>query len=115
VKVKPNDTVLFGAMLIGVILGTVIKFYLEYLHKKGELTKKGVSSFVIITVVVGVVITLIAWGGQIQIIAFKDIQLSYDKPVVIGLIGLMGALAGVHYLHSWASKYLSPPKGASNV
>ena len=68
--------------------------------------------FVGVTILVGLVITVIAWAGQIQIIAFKDIHLSYDRPVVIFIIGLIGALGGVHYLNSWAKKYLpheSPP------
>ena len=59
-----------------------------------------------ITILVGIVITIIAWAGQIQIIAFKDINLSYDRPVVIFIIGLIGALGGVHYLNNWAKKYL---------
>ena len=114
IKVKPTDAILLGAMLIGVIVGTGIKFYLEYLHKSGIITRRGVATFVLITVVVGVVITVIAWAGEIQIIAFKNIELSYDKPVVIGLIGLIGALVGVHYLHGWAKSYLQVPGGGND-
>jgi hypothetical protein len=114
-KVRPGDGSLLGAMIIGVLLGTGLKFYLEYLRKKGVIDRKGVAVFILITVVVGIVITVIAWGGQIQIIAFKDVNLSYDRPVVIFIIGLIGALGGVHYLNSWAMKYLpgdSTKKGA---
>lgn len=111
VKVKPNDMILFGAMVIGVLLGTIIKCYLDDLYKKGVFTK-AVAGFVFITVMVGVVFALAAWVGQIQIIAFKDVQVSYDKPVMIGLIGLVGAVAGVHYLHLLAKRFLNTPGSA---
>ncbi|MCM3872593.1 MAG: hypothetical protein ND895_18075 [Pyrinomonadaceae bacterium] len=114
VKIRPSDGTLLGAMFIGVIIGTGLKFYLEYLREKGVINRKGVAVFVGITILVGIVITVIAWAGQIQIIAFKDINLSYDRPVVIFIIGLIGALGGVHFLNNWAKKYLpqesSPPK-----
>ncbi|MCM3905019.1 MAG: hypothetical protein ND866_25250 [Pyrinomonadaceae bacterium] len=112
VKIRPSDGTLLGAMFVGVIIGTGLKFYLEYLREKGVINRKGVAVFVAVTILVGLVITVIAWAGQIQIIAFKDIHLSYDRPVVIFIIGLIGALGGVHYLNSWAKKYLpheSPP------
>ena len=105
-KIRPSDGSLLGAMFFGVLIGTGLKFYLEYLREKGVINKKGVAVFVAITILVGIVITIIAWAGQIQIIAFKDINLSYDRPVVIFIIGLIGALGGVHYLNNWAKKYL---------
>lgn len=105
-KIRPSDGSLLGAMFFGVLIGTGLKFYLEYLRQKGVINRKGVAAFVGITILVGIVITIIAWAGQIQIIAFKDINLSYDRPVVIFIIGLIGALGGVHYLNNWAKKYL---------
>lgn len=105
-KIRPSDGSLLGAMFFGVLIGTGLKFYLEYLRQKGVINRKGVAVFVGITILVGIVITIIAWAGQIQIIAFKDINLSYDRPVVIFIIGLIGALGGVHYLNNWAKKYL---------
>jgi hypothetical protein len=106
IKVRPGDFSLLGAMLIGVLIGTGLKFYLEYLRKKGVIDRKGMGVFILVTVLVGIVITIIAWGGEIQIIAFKDVKLSYDRPVVIFIIGLIGALAGVHYLNDWVMKHL---------
>jgi hypothetical protein len=106
IKVRPGDGSLLGAMIVGVLIGTGLKFYLEYLRKKGVIDRKGVAVFILITVLVGIIITIVAWGGQIQIIAFKDVHLSYDRPVVIFIIGLIGALGGVHYLNSWVMKYL---------
>lgn len=108
IKIKPGDWTLLGAMLVGVVVGTGLKFYLDYLREKGVIDRRGVAVFLTITVVVGVVITIIAWAGQIQIIAFKNINVSYDRPVAIFTIGLIGALAGVHFLNAWAQKLLSP-------
>jgi hypothetical protein len=105
-KIRPGDGSLLGAMFFGVLIGTGLKFYLEYLRQKGVINRKGVAMFVGITILVGIVITIIAWAGQIQIIAFKDINLSYDRPAVIFIIGLIGALGGVHYLNNWAKKFL---------
>lgn len=111
VKVRPGDWTLLGAMFVGVLIGTGLKFYLEYLREKGVIRRKGVGIFVTITVLVGIVITIIAWAGQIQIIAFKDINFSYDRPIVIFIIGLIGALGGVHYLNNWAKKLLPHETG----
>jgi hypothetical protein len=105
IKVRPSDQVLLGAMLIGVLLGTGIKFYLEHLHKKGVITRKGVAVFMLVTVTVGITISIIAWAGEIEIIAFKKIDMSYDRPCVIFIIGLLGALSGVHYLYKWGKKF----------
>jgi hypothetical protein len=111
VKIGPGDWKLLGAMLVGVLIGTGLKFYLEYLRRTGVIRRKEVGVFVTITMVVGIVIAIIAWAGQIQIIAFKDINFSYDRPVVIFVIGLVGALAGVHYLNNWAKKLLPHESG----
>lgn len=107
IKLKPDDAVLLCVLIIGVLIGTGFKAYLEHLRETGAVSRKGLASFVLSTVLVGVVIAIIAWAGEIKIIAFKDIDLSYDKPIVIGLMGMFGALAGVHYLQTiyrWARK-----------
>lgn len=111
IKVRPGDGSLLGAMILGVLIGTGLKFYLEYLRKIGAINPRDVAVFILVTVLVGVVITIIAWGGQIQIIAFKDVNFSYDRPIVIFIIGLIGALGGVHYLNSWVMKHLPSDAG----
>jgi hypothetical protein len=107
IKVRPSDLVLVGALVLGLLAGTGIRFRLEYLRKKGAITRKGVAGFVMITMVVGLVVFLVTWIGEIQIIAFKKLDLSYDRPGVIFILGFAGALTGVHYLNKWL-KYVGP-------
>ena len=58
---------------------------------------------VAITVVIGLVVSIIALAGQIKVTAF-ELTGSYDKPIVIFIIGLTGALVGAQLLMSWIKK-----------
>ncbi|HEX8353362.1 MAG TPA: hypothetical protein VF611_10705 [Pyrinomonadaceae bacterium] len=107
IKVRPSDRVLVGALILGLLAGTGIRFRLEYLRKKGAITRNGVAGFVMVTMIVGLVVFVVTWVGEIQIIAFKKLDLSYDRPGVIFILGFAGALTGVHYLNKWL-KYVSP-------
>lgn len=107
IEVRPSDWVLVGALLLGLLAGTGLRFRLEYLSKRGSVTRKGVAGFVMVTMIVGLVVFVITWIGEIQIIAFKKLDLSYDRPGVIFVLGFAGALTGVHYLNKWL-KYVSP-------
>jgi hypothetical protein len=107
IKVRPSDRVLVGALILGLLAGTGIRFRLEYLRKKGAITRNGVAGFVMVTMTVGLMVFVVTWIGEIQIIAFKKLDLSYDRPGVIFVLGFAGALTGVHYLNKWL-KYVSP-------
>lgn len=107
VKIRPDDTLLFVTLMVGLLVGTLFKFYLEYLRKKGVITKKGVAGFVLITVVVGFITAIIALAGRVTITAFEKVNVSYDKPSAIFITGIIAALVGVHYLRMWTKKLIS--------
>ena len=43
-KIRPSDSSLLGAMFFGVLIGTGLKFYLEYLREKGVINRKALLS-----------------------------------------------------------------------
>jgi hypothetical protein len=64
--------------------------------------------FVFFTVMVGVVVSFVALVGKIRIIAFEQSG-SYDKPMVIFIIGLAGAVGGAQLLYGWVKSLVPQP------
>ena len=100
ITLRPRDRVLYLAILIGVVVGALIKIYLQRLQSQGVINTREVAKAVAITVMIGLVVSVIALAGQIKITAF-ELTGSYDKPIVIFIIGLTGALIGAQVLMSW--------------
>ncbi|MBV9211819.1 MAG: hypothetical protein JOZ52_14355 [Acidobacteria bacterium] len=100
VKIRPRDSVLVLAMLSGVLMGGLIRFYLEFLARRKRITRREMLKFVIYTMIFGMVVTAFAFFGQIQIIAFKT-NGSYDKPMALFIIGLAGAVGGLQLFVGW--------------
>jgi hypothetical protein len=100
ITLRPRDGVLYIAIFVGVIVGALIKIYLQRLQSQGVIDKREVAKAVGITVIIGLVVSVIALAGQIRITAF-ELTGSYDKPIVIFMIGLTGALVGAQLLMSW--------------
>jgi hypothetical protein len=100
VKVRPRDRILIIAMLVGVLIGAVIKLYLQRLQQQGIITRREVLVAVTITSLIGLVVSFIAVVGRIKIIAF-DAMGSYDNPAVIFIIGLAGAVGGAQLLSTF--------------
>lgn len=100
VKIRPRDKVLVTAMLAGVLIGGLIRFYLEFLARRKKITRRELLKFVLYTVIFGMVVTAFALFGKIQIIAFKASG-SYDKPLAIFIIGLAGAVGGLQLFVGW--------------
>jgi len=100
VKIRPRDRVLVIAMLIGVVIGAILKLYLQRLQQQGIITRREVLMAVGITSLIGLVVSFVAVVGRIKIIAFDQMG-SYDNPAVIFVIGLAGAVGGAQLLSTF--------------
>ncbi len=100
VKMVPNTSVLIVAILIGVLVGGLIRFYLEFLARKKKLKGIDVLKFAFYTTVFGLVIAALAFAGQFEIKGF-GVSGSYDQPLVLFIIGLTGAIGGVQIFVAW--------------
>jgi hypothetical protein len=110
VRIRPRDRVLVFYMLMGVLLGSLIKLVLQRKQESGQISSRQVITFVSITMTIGLVVALIAMVGRIQIVAF-DAKGSYDKPLVIFAIALVGALGGAQILSMWLNKSVNGSSG----
>jgi|GEM_PF-1232840 len=100
IKVRARDRVLIVAMLIGVVIGAILKLYLQRLQQQGIITRREVFVAVTITSLIGLVVSFIAVVGRIKIIAFDQMG-SYDNPAVIFVISLAGAVGGAQLLSTF--------------
>ena len=112
VKIRPRDRVLVIAMLIGVIIGAVLKLYLQRLQQAGVITRREVVMAVGITSLIGLVVSFVAVVGRIKIIAFDQMG-SYDNPAVIFVISLAGAVGGAQLLSTFFKASSSSPVASS--
>ena len=100
-KVIPNSKVLISAILIGVFVGTFVRFYLEFLARKRKLRRSEVVKFVLYTAVFGLIVAAVALAGQVEIKALDKPMGSYDKPLAMFIIGLAAAIGGVQLIVAW--------------
>jgi hypothetical protein len=99
-KIRPRDRVLVVAMLIGVVIGAILKLYLQRLQQQGIISRRDVFVAVGITSLIGLVVSFVAVVGRIKIIAFDQMG-SYDNPAVIFVISLAGAVGGAQLLSTF--------------
>jgi hypothetical protein len=106
-KVRPRDRILAIAMIVGVLVGAVIKLYLQRLQQQGLITRREVLIAVGVTSLIGLVVSFIAVVGKIKIIVFDQMG-SYDNPGVIFVISLAGAVGGAQLFSTLLKS--EPPK-----
>lgn len=118
IKVRPRDRVLIVAMLIGVIIGAILKCYLQRLQQQGIISRREAVIAIGITSLIGLVVSFIAVVGRIKIIAFDQMG-SYDNPAVIFVISLAGAVGGAQLLSTFfkmgSSSSSSAPATTTNT
>lgn len=111
IKVRPRDRILVVAMLIGVVIGAILKLYLQRLQQQGVITRREVFVAVTITSLIGLVVSFVAVVGRIKIIAFDQMG-SYDNPAVIFVISLAGAVGGAQLLSTFFKSGSSSSAGS---
>lgn len=114
IKVRPRDRVLIIAMLVGVVIGAIIKLYLQRLQQQGIISRREVIIAVSITSLIGLVVSFIAVVGRIKIIAFDQMG-SYDNPAVIFVISLAGAVGGAQLLSTFFKLGTSSSSNAGSI
>jgi hypothetical protein len=100
IKVRPSGRVLFFSMLIGVVVGTVLKYVLQHLQRKGIISRKEAVRYATSTIFIGLVVSVIAMVGKVKIVFFETTG-SYDVPSVIFVIGLIASVLGAQLLSTW--------------
>ncbi|HEX7312443.1 MAG TPA: hypothetical protein VF297_00740 [Pyrinomonadaceae bacterium] len=104
VKFKPRDSYLIFMLVVGLFCGTLLLLLIDYLVKKRVITKGGLLFFAASTLIVGFITAVVALVGQIQIVAFQKINLSYDVPGAIFVMGLAAAFGGTYFIRNWFDK-----------
>lgn len=100
IKIRPRDHILVIAMLLGVIVGAILKLYLQRLQQQGIISRREVVIAVSITSLIGLVVSFVAIVGKIQVVAFQQTG-SYDNPAVIFVISLAAAVGGAQLLSTF--------------
>ena len=114
IKIVPNNVVLITAIVIGVLVGTFVRFYLEFLARKRRLKRGERLKFVLYTTVFGLIVAAIALAGQVEIKALDRTMGSYDKPLAMFIIGLVGAIGGIQLIVAWYNS-LRPKEEKTDV
>ena len=114
IKIRPRDRILVVAMLIGVVVGAILKCYLQRLQQQGIITRREVFVAVTVTSLIGLVVSFVAVVGRIKIIAFDQMG-SYDNPAVIFVISLAGAVGGAQLLSTIIKSGSSSSSSATNT
>lgn len=99
-NVVPSGTVVLGAVLCGLLFGVIIRSILEFMLFKKQITRRGLARVLTYSIVFGVLLVLLVVAGKIEIKAFA-ISGSYDNPLAMLLIGLIGAVLGLQIIIGW--------------
>jgi hypothetical protein len=100
IKIRPRDHVLVIAMFIGVVIGAVLKLYLQRLQQQGLISRREVVMAVTFTSLIGLVVSFVAIVGKIQVVMFQTTG-SYDNPGVIFIISMAAAVGGAQLLSTF--------------
>jgi len=102
VLIPPTGGVLFGSVVLGLIFGAGLRTLLEFMLFRKKISRRSVIKVVSYSLLFGMLLVVLVALGQIEIKA-KSLawSSSYDNPLAMLGIGLIGALAGVQLIIAW--------------
>ena len=102
IAIPPTSKVLFGSVFLGLLIGAGFRALLEFMLFKKRITRKGVIKVVSYSLMFGMLLVILAAAGQIEIKAKAfALSSSYDNPLTLLVIGMIGALAGLQMIIGW--------------
>jgi hypothetical protein len=102
ISITPTALVLLVAVLMGLLLGAIVRGMLEFMLFKKTYSRRGLIRVVSYSLVFGLLVVMFAAAGQVEVKA-KAVSLSssYDNPVAMLMMGLISALAGLQIIIGW--------------
>jgi len=102
ISIMPTNQMLVGCVLLGLLFGALIRAVLEFMLFKKQLTRRGLIKVVSYSLLFGLLLVIFMAVGQVEIKAKTfSMSSSYDNPLAMLVIGLIGALAGVQLIIGW--------------
>lgn len=99
-SVVPSGSVIFAAVTCGLLFGVLIRSILEFMLFKKQITRRGLAKVLTYSIVFGVLLVVLVVAGKIEIKAFA-ISGSYDNPLAMLIMGLVGAVLGLQLIIGW--------------
>ena len=109
---KPEPVYLVVALLIGALLGTMMRFDLYRLEKGGFISRRQTVGFAVGAVITGLIISIVAIAANLKLVMFGD-QAGYSSfdPRLLLLIALVGTMGGVAILNPFLPLSKNKPLG----
>jgi hypothetical protein len=102
ISIPPTNQVLVSCVFLGLLFGAVIRTVLEFMLFKKQITRRGVIKVVSYSLLFGLLLVIFVAVGQVEIKAKTfSMSSSYDNPLAMLVIGLIGALAGMQMIIGW--------------
>lgn len=102
ISIPPTNQVLVGSVFLGLLFGALIRTVLEFMLFKKQITRRGVIKVVSYSLLFGLLLVVFVAVGQVEIKAKTfSMSSSYDNPLAMLVIGLIGALAGMQLIIGW--------------
>lgn len=98
-QIKPNFVVLAIFLLLGAVVGTIVRIDLGRLQKAGVITRKQRLVFAATTFATGVLVCLIALFANVKLIVFNGDYSAWD-PKVLFLTALVATVSGLPILYA---------------